>query len=100
MSPPNSNFFAFTVLPLAISTPLHTTFLLLKAVLEVRFCQLDQNLRRFCFNRFYTFEFCRHRIGFHWGHSLGLGEVNRKDHWSLWGLMIVEIMGSLGSIGS
>ncbi|KAJ8961289.1 hypothetical protein NQ318_008974 [Aromia moschata] len=48
-----SNFFAFDVLPLAISTPLHTTFPLLKAVLEVRFCQLIQN---FCFNRFHTFE--------------------------------------------
>ncbi|KAJ8963464.1 hypothetical protein NQ318_018947 [Aromia moschata] len=46
----------FNVLPLAISTPLRTTFPLLKAVLEVRFCQLVQNLRPFCLNRFHTFE--------------------------------------------
>ncbi|KAJ8954522.1 hypothetical protein NQ318_000754 [Aromia moschata] len=40
----NENGVAFNVLLLAISTPLHTTFPLLKAILEVRFCQLVRNL--------------------------------------------------------
>ncbi|KAJ8958278.1 hypothetical protein NQ318_017422 [Aromia moschata] len=44
--PTSSNVFAVNVLHLAISTPLHTTFPLLKAVLEVRFCQLVQNFHR------------------------------------------------------
>ncbi|KAJ8956915.1 hypothetical protein NQ318_014333 [Aromia moschata] len=50
-----SNFFVFNVLPLTISTPLHSTFPLLKAVLEAHIAYFPTNLGDFSEEQDFSF---------------------------------------------